>query len=50
MKNSGLDVLVVDTAHGHSAGVLKLIEKLKSNIGSMALIAGNIATREGQDL
>ena len=47
LKNSGLDVLVVDTAHGHSTGVLKLIEKLKSNIGSMALIAGNIATREG---
>jgi IMP dehydrogenase len=47
LKNSGLDVLVIDTAHGHSAGVLKLIEKLKSNIGSMALIAGNIATREG---
>jgi IMP dehydrogenase len=47
LKNSGLDVLVVDTAHGHSAGVLKLIEKLKSNIGSMALIAGNIATTEG---
>ena len=47
LKNSGLDVLVVDTAHGHSAGVLKLIEKLKSNIGSMTLIAGNIATTEG---
>ena len=47
LKNSGLDVLVVDTAHGHSTGVLKLIEKLKSNIGSMALIAGNIATEEG---
>jgi len=47
LKNSGLDVLVVDTAHGHSTGVLKLIEKLKSNIGSMALIAGNIATGEG---
>ena len=47
LKNSGLDVLVVDTAHGHSAGVIKLIEKLKSNIGSMALIAGNISTREG---
>ena len=47
LKNSDLDVLVVDTAHGHSTGVLKLIEKLKSNIGSMALIAGNIATSEG---
>ncbi|MFL3045365.1 MAG: IMP dehydrogenase [Candidatus Neomarinimicrobiota bacterium] len=47
LKNSGLDVLVVDTAHGHSSGVLKLIEKLKSNIGSMALIVGNVATRKG---
>ena len=47
LKNSGLDVLVIDTAHGHSTGVLKLIEKLKSKIGSMALIAGNIATKEG---
>ena len=47
LKNSGLDVLVIDTAHGHSTGVLKLIEKLKSKIGSMALIAGNIATSEG---
>ena len=47
LKNSDLDVLVVDTAHGHSTGVLKLIEKLKSKIGSMALIAGNIATKEG---
>ena len=28
LKNSGADILVVDTAHGHSAGVLKLIEKL----------------------
>ena len=47
LKNSGADILVVDTAHGHSAGVLKLIEKLKSNMGSMTLIAGNVATREG---
>ena len=47
LHKSGLDALVVDTAHGHSSGVLKLIEKLKVNIGSMALIAGNIATKEG---
>ena len=47
LQKSGLDALVVDTAHGHSSGVLKLIEKLKVNIGSMALIAGNIATKEG---
>ena len=33
LHKSGLDALVVDTAHGHSSGVLKLIEKLKVNIG-----------------
>ena len=47
LQNSGLDALVVDTAHGHSSGVLKLIEKLKHSIGTMALIAGNVATKEG---
>ena len=47
LLNAGLDAIVVDTAHGHSAGVLKLIEKLKENIGSMTLIAGNVATKEG---
>ena len=47
LQNAGLDAIVVDTAHGHSAGVLKLIEKLKENIGSMTLIAGNVATKEG---
>ena len=47
LHKSGLEALVVDTAHGHYSGVLKLIEKLKVNIGSMALIAGNIATKDG---
>jgi|LWDU01.1.fsa_nt_gi IMP dehydrogenase len=47
LQDSGLDALVVDTAHGHSSGVLKLIEKLKVNTGSMSLIAGNVATKEG---
>jgi len=47
LQDTGLDALVVDTAHGHSSGVLKLIEKLKLKTGSMALIAGNVATVEG---
>ncbi|MFM9378629.1 IMP dehydrogenase [Gordonia sp. VNK21] len=44
----GVDVLVVDSAHGHSSGVLDMIAKLKAEIGSrVQLIGGNIATRSG---
>jgi IMP dehydrogenase len=41
------DVIVIDTAHGHSKGVLKSIEKIKSTVGDVALIAGNVATPDG---
>ncbi len=40
---SGVDLLVVDTAHGHSAGVLEVVTKIKANL-SVAVAAGNIAT------
>ena len=42
-----LDVLVVDTAHGHSQGVLKTVAELKKRFPDVELIAGNVATREG---
>ncbi|MCT6879705.1 MAG: IMP dehydrogenase [Commensalibacter sp.] len=42
-----VDVLVVDTAHGHSAGVLKTVEKFKKERSNIQIIAGNIATPEG---
>ncbi|MBE9603251.1 IMP dehydrogenase [Acetobacteraceae bacterium H6797] len=41
-----VDVLVVDTAHGHSAGVLRAIETIKKKSNSVQVIAGNIATPE----
>lgn len=44
---AGVDVLVVDTAHGHSAGVLASIEKLKTMSNSIGVIGGNVATPEG---
>lgn len=45
MADAGLDVLVIDTAHGHSANVLEQVKKIRSlNLGSMQIIAGNIAT------
>ncbi len=38
------DVIAIDTAHGHSAGVLKKVEEIKSNFPNITLIAGNVAT------
>ncbi|TDQ51417.1 IMP dehydrogenase [Actinorugispora endophytica] len=44
LVESGADFIVVDTAHGHSTGVLEMVAKLKANTGA-DIIAGNIATR-----
>ena len=43
----GVDVLVVDTAHGHSKGVLETVRMIKKNYPSHEVIAGNVATEEG---
>ncbi|MCK8824505.1 IMP dehydrogenase [Fuchsiella alkaliacetigena] len=43
---AGVDVLVVDTAHGHSQGVLELVAEIKENNPELNLIAGNVATAE----
>ncbi len=42
-----VDVIVVDTAHGHSAGVLAAVERIKKLSNSVQVIAGNVATPEG---
>lgn len=44
---SKVDVLAVDTAHGHSAGVLRMVETIKKLYPDIQLIAGNVATAEG---
>ena len=38
------DVIVIDTAHGHSAGVLKRVEEIRAKFPSVTLVAGNVAT------
>ncbi len=43
LVGAGVDLLVVDTAHGHSAGVLDVVRKVKANL-SVEVVAGNIAT------
>lgn len=44
-----VDVVVIDTAHGHSAGVLETIRKIKARFPDLQLIAGNVATAEGTE-
>ena len=44
---AGVDVIVVDTAHGHSAGVLAAVEAIKRASNAVQVIAGNVATPEG---
>lgn len=41
-----VDVIVVDTAHGHSAGVLKTVKQIREAYPSLNIIAGNVATAE----
>jgi IMP dehydrogenase len=42
-----VDVLVVDTAHGHSQGVMKTVRQLRKTFPQVQLIAGNVATEDG---
>ena len=42
-----VDVVVIDSSHGHSQGVIKGVEKIKSKFPAVPLIAGNVATKEG---
>ena len=46
---AGADVLVVDTAHGHSSGVIAMVGRIRDLSGEFELIAGNIATGEAAE-
>ena len=47
LVESGVDVIVIDTAHGHSEGVLDAVARIREGFPDLALIAGNVATAEG---
>jgi IMP dehydrogenase len=49
MVAKGVDLIAIDTAHGHSAGVINAIRRIKSQWPSMPLIAGNVVTAEGTE-
>ena len=42
-----VDVIVIDTAHGHSKGVLETVRQIRETYPDLAIIAGNVATAEG---
>jgi len=47
LLDAGVDALVVDSAHGHSAGVLEVLTELRQAFPEAQLVAGNVATLEG---
>ena len=44
LVGAGVDVIGLDTAHGHSEGVLKMVEKIRAAYPELTLMAGNVAT------
>jgi IMP dehydrogenase len=49
LLKAGADVIAVDTAHGHSRGVLDAVRATKANFKGVELVAGNVATAEASD-
>ena len=47
LLDAGADAIVIDTAHGHSAGVIRKIKEIRETFPEATLIAGNVATGEG---
>jgi IMP dehydrogenase len=47
LVNAGVDVVAIDTAHGHTAGVLSTVREAKRRYPDLPLIGGNVATAEG---
>jgi IMP dehydrogenase len=45
--DAGVDVLLIDTSHGHSQGVIDRVKKVRQDYPNVQLIAGNVATGEG---
>jgi IMP dehydrogenase len=46
LRKAGVDVVVVDTAHGHSKGVLAMVRQLRRSVSGLDIVAGNIGTGE----
>ena len=49
LQQVGVDVICVDTAHGHSKGVLNMIKEIKRKFSDLQVVGGNVATSEGAE-
>jgi IMP dehydrogenase len=47
LQHAGVDILCLDSAHGHSQGILSSLKEVKKNFKNLNVIAGNVATTEG---
>ena len=47
LVDAGADAIVIDTAHGHSKGVIEKLKEAKANFPHIDIVVGNIATGEG---
>jgi len=47
LMDAGVDALVIDTAHGHSEGVLRAVARIRERFPEAQIVAGNVATAEG---
>lgn len=46
LKNAGVDAIIIDTAHGHTAGVVKTLKEIKAAFPDLDCVVGNVATAE----
>jgi IMP dehydrogenase len=49
LRDAGVDVIAVDSAHGHSRNVLKTVERIKAEFPEIQVVAGNVATAKGAE-
>jgi IMP dehydrogenase len=49
VRSAGVDIVVVDSAHGHSRNVLEAVKTIKAEFADLQIIAGNVATAEGAE-
>ncbi|MBN1875593.1 MAG: IMP dehydrogenase [Anaerolineae bacterium] len=49
MMQAGLDIVVIDTAHGHSAGVIQAVRRIRQGWPDLPIVAGNVVTKEGTE-
>ena len=47
LVDAGVDTVIVDTAHGHSKGVIEVVRNVKDNFPQIDIVCGNVATRCG---